>query len=105
MNEMGLVGGERKGQNERNGMKRFMSCGQTVGTHEENSSGNKSAGWVVPALRLWERAREGTCTGRAGMVEVMWPYPWNRIEFAIYLDRIIYHGCQQILKYTPETRS
>jgi hypothetical protein len=42
---------------------------------------------------------------RAGMVEVMWPCPWNRIEIAIYLDRIIYRGCQQILKYTPETRS
>jgi len=29
-----------------------MNCGHTVGPFE---SGNKSAGWLVPALRLWER--------------------------------------------------
>ena len=82
-----------------------MKCGHTVGTRIlRRESGNKSAGWLVPALRLWERYREGTWTGRAGMLEVMWPCPWNCIEFAIYLDRIIYRGCQQILKHTPETR-
>ena len=37
--------------------------------------------------------------------EIRWPCPWNRIEFAIYLDQIIYLGCQQILKHPPETRS
>lgn len=42
-----------------------MNCGHTVGTHE-SESGNKSAGWLVPALRLWERGSEGTWTGEPG---------------------------------------
>ena len=41
------------------------------------------------------------------MAEVMWPCPWNCIEITIYLDRIIYHGCQQYLstRPSPEVRS
>jgi hypothetical protein len=84
----------------------LMNCGHPVGTHEEGfECGNKSAVWLVPALRLWERGREGTWTGEPGWWKLRWPCPWNRIEFTIYLDRIIYHGCQPILKHTPEPRS
>ena len=45
--------------------------------------------------------------GGAGMAEVMWPCPWNCIEITIYLDRIIYHGCQEYLstRPRPEVRS
>ena len=79
-----------------------MNCGHTVGPFE---SGNKSVGWMVPALRLWESGRPRGHASRAGIVEVMWPCPWNCIEFAIYLDPIIYRGCQPILKHTPAPRS
>lgn len=45
-----------------------MNCGHTVGPFE---SGNKSAGWVVPALRLWESGRPRGQASRAGILEVM----------------------------------
>jgi hypothetical protein len=47
------------------GLNVSMNCGHTVGTLE---SGNKSAGWLVPALRLWER-RAATWARGAGIVE------------------------------------
>jgi|SRR6266850_7228271 len=65
-------------------------------------SGSKSAVWLAPALRLWERGSpRGAPSRNCGRP---WPCPWNRIEFAIYLDRIIYRGLSRILKHTPETR-
>ena len=80
-----------------------MQVGHTVGPHEDvYESGSKSAVWLAPALRLWERgstrgAPSRSCGGT-------WPCPWNRIEFAVYLDRIIYRGLSRILKHTPETQ-
>ena len=70
--------------------------GRDAGGGYGYESGSKSAGWLAPAGRLWERGRPRGAPSRS--CGLMWPCPWNCIEFTIYLDRIIYRGLSGILK-------
>lgn len=83
-----------------------MNCGHPAGTHEGHSRAGinrRMGGAGAPAVGV----EGGHMARRAepGQWEVMWPCPWNCLEFAVYLDRIIYRGCQPILKHTPAPRS
>jgi hypothetical protein len=62
-------------------------------------SGSKSAVWLAPALRLWERGSPRGAPSRS--CGRPWPCPWNRLNLRFIWIGLFIAGCHEYLSTRP----